>query len=90
MDVTTESIFGSLIGIVAVALAGLIVGALAKWFMPGKDPGGIFATILLGVAGSFIGAGIGHLLGLKNWAFALAIFGAMLLLLVYRQFRGAR
>ena len=91
MEQEVGSVLGSFFGIVIVAIFGLIVGALAKWIMPGKDPGGIFSTMLLGIVGSYIGAGIGHLIGLRgNWGFLLAVLGALLVLLVYRQFRRAR
>ena len=69
---------------------GLIVGLLAKFIMPGKDPGGIFITILIGIAGAFVGGFIGSLLGLGNvtgfnvGSFLLAIGGAVLLLILYR------
>jgi len=46
-----------------VALIGLIVGAIAKFLMPGKDPGGIIITMLLGIAGSFIATWIGQAVG---------------------------
>jgi len=69
---------------------GLIVGALAKWIMPGKDPGGIVVTMLIGIAGAFVGGFIGSLVGLGsvtgfNFAsVALALGGALLLLYGYR------
>ncbi len=44
-------------GILSWAIFGLIAGALAKWIMPGKDPGGIFITMLLGIAGALVGGG---------------------------------
>jgi uncharacterized membrane protein YeaQ/YmgE (transglycosylase-associated protein family) len=69
---------------------GFIAGVVAKLLMPGKDPGGFIITILLGIAGSLIGGFIGSLVGLKGgwWmSFALAVIGAMLLLMVYRLFR---
>jgi len=46
-----------------VALIGLVVGAIAKFIMPGKDPGGIIVTMLIGIAGSFIGTWLGRLVG---------------------------
>jgi uncharacterized membrane protein YeaQ/YmgE (transglycosylase-associated protein family) len=68
---------------------GLIIGALAKLFMPGKDPGGIIVTILLGIAGSVLGGYIGQLLGLyESGQFAgwiVSILGAIVLLILYRM-----
>ena len=69
---------------------GFIAGVVAKLLMPGRDPGGFIITILLGIAGSLIGGFLGSLVGLKGgwWmSFALAVIGAMLLLMVYRLFR---
>jgi uncharacterized membrane protein YeaQ/YmgE (transglycosylase-associated protein family) len=71
-----------------VAIIGLIVGALAKLIMPGKDPGGIIVTILLGIAGSFVGTFLGRAVGLyqSNEAagFIVSIIGAIILLALYR------
>lgn len=70
---------------------GLIVGVLAKWIMPGKDPGGFIITILIGIAGAFVGGFIGSLLGLGKvtgfnlGSLLLAVGGAILLLFVYRK-----
>ena len=72
-------------------IMGLIAGALAKWILPGDDPGGFFVTILIGVAGGmlggFIGAsmGIGTVAGFDLLSLGLAIGGAIILLLVYRM-----
>ena len=70
---------------------GLIAGALAKMIMPGKDPGGIIITILLGIAGSFVGGMLGRAFGLYQEGEAagliLSVVGAILLLIVYRLFR---
>lgn len=80
-------------GIISWIVLGLIVGAVAKWIMPGKDPGGIFVTILIGIAGAFIGGFIGSLLGLGSvtgfnlGSLLLAIVGALLLLYGYRLTR---
>jgi uncharacterized membrane protein YeaQ/YmgE (transglycosylase-associated protein family) len=69
-------------------LIGLLVGAVAKFFMPGKDPGGWIITILLGIAGSFVATFLGHAIGLyaegSAAGFIMSVFGAMLLLLIYR------
>jgi len=53
-------------GILTWIIMGLIVGILAKWIMPGKDPGGFIVTILIGIAGAFVGGFIGSLLGLVS------------------------
>jgi len=51
-------------GIISAIFIGLIVGAIAKFLMPGRDPGGWIVTILIGLAGSFIGTYLGQALGL--------------------------
>ena len=81
---------GGVIGLALVALIGLVIGAVAKWLMPGKDPGGWFVTILLGIAGSWIGSFLVTMLALKSVAAELvaAVLGAMLLLGAYRLFKG--
>ncbi len=77
-------------GILSWIIMGLIVGVLAKWIMPGKDPGGIIVTICIGIAGAFLGGFIGPLLGIGDVSgfnlisFILAIGGAILLLVLYR------
>jgi len=78
-------------------LIGLVIGAVAKFLMPGKDPGGFFVTILLGLAGSAVGFLIfTELLGIgDDQAFDLggligAIIGVMILLGVYRKVAGDR
>lgn len=69
-------------------VVGLIVGALAKFIMPGKDPGGAIVTILIGIAGSFIAGFLGHALGWYNVGegpgIIGSIVGAIVLLGVYR------
>jgi uncharacterized membrane protein YeaQ/YmgE (transglycosylase-associated protein family) len=71
-------------------IMGGIAGALAKWIMPGDDPGGIFVTILIGIAGGFLGGfigtqlGIGAVTGFNIMSLLLAIGGAIILLLAYR------
>jgi uncharacterized membrane protein YeaQ/YmgE (transglycosylase-associated protein family) len=78
---------GGVIGILLLALIGLVIGAVAKLLMPGKDPGGWFVTILLGIAGSWIGGFLASALGLRGQAvsFIAAVIGAMLLLVIYRM-----
>jgi len=69
---------------------GLIVGALAKLVMPGRDPGGIIITILLGIAGAVLGGFIGRSLGwygpTDSAGFIMALVGSVFLLWMYRQF----
>ena len=71
-------------------LFGLIVGAIAKLVMPGKDPGGIFVTMGLGIAGALVAGFLGRTLGGyqpdEAAGFITATLGAVLLLFVYRQF----
>jgi uncharacterized membrane protein YeaQ/YmgE (transglycosylase-associated protein family) len=80
-------------GILSWIVMGLIVGAVAKWIMPGKDPGGIIVTICLGIAGAFVGGFVGSVLGLGGvtgfniGGFLLATGGAILLLIVYRTLK---
>ena len=73
------------------ALIGLVVGALAKLIMPGKDPGGIIVTMLLGIAGSFLGTWIGKLLGWyqegQSAGFIMSLIGALILLAIYHFIR---
>ncbi|HVP28123.1 MAG TPA: GlsB/YeaQ/YmgE family stress response membrane protein [Myxococcota bacterium] len=74
-------------------VVGLIVGSLAKWVMPGRDPGGIIVTSLLGVAGALVGGaiasalGIGSFTGFNLGSLAIATAGAVLLLFAYRRLR---
>jgi uncharacterized membrane protein YeaQ/YmgE (transglycosylase-associated protein family) len=74
-----------------VAIIGLIAGAVAKFIMPGKDPGGIFITMLLGIAGSFIATWIGQAVGWygpdQGAGFIASVVGAVILLAIYHLFR---
>ena len=76
---------GGVIGLLIVAVVGLVIGVIAKLLMPGKDPGGWFMTIVLGIAGSWVGALIANALGISGGAGLIAaVLGAMLILFVYR------
>jgi uncharacterized membrane protein YeaQ/YmgE (transglycosylase-associated protein family) len=74
------------------ALIGLIVGAVAKLLMPGKDPGGIIVTMLLGIAGSLLATWIGGAVGLyqpgASAGFIMSVLGAIVLLGIYRVIKG--
>lgn len=74
-------------------LIGLIAGAIAKFIMPGDDPGGWIITMLLGVAGAFVGGFLFQMLGIgEGGAAGLigAIIGALILLALYRLFVGRK
>ena len=74
-----------------VILIGLVVGALAKLIMPGKDPGGFVVTILLGIAGSVVATWIGRAVGWyqpdQSAGFIMSVIGAIILLGIYHMFR---
>ena len=80
-------------GILSWIILGLIAGALAKWIMPGNDGMGIIMTILLGIAGAFVGGFLASLIGLGSTtalnfgSIVIATAGAFLLLFVYRQIK---
>ncbi len=80
-------------GILSWILIGLLVGALAKWLMPGPDPGGFILTTGLGIAGALVGGaiasavGIGGFSGFNLPSLVIAIAGAMLLLFLHRKLR---
>ena len=80
-------------GILSWILLGLIAGALAKLMVPGKDPGGFFVTILIGIAGGVLGGFLGRFIGLgKIESFDLggifiATVGAIVLLVIYHLIR---
>jgi uncharacterized membrane protein YeaQ/YmgE (transglycosylase-associated protein family) len=72
--------------IIWIILVGLVIGAIAKLLMPGRDPGGCIVTILLGIAGALVGTWIGRLFIGANYVagWIMSIVGAMILLLLYR------
>ena len=81
-------------GILTWIVLGLIVGALAKWIMPGNDPGGIFITILIGIAGALLGGflstalGFGAVTGFNLGSVVIAVLGSLVLLFGYRRLKG--
>ena len=76
-------------GLLLWIVFGLIAGAAAKFIMPGRDPGGIIVTILLGVAGALVGGFIGRAMGLysagQSAGWIMSILGAVILLALYRM-----
>jgi uncharacterized membrane protein YeaQ/YmgE (transglycosylase-associated protein family) len=74
-------------------IIGLIVGAVAKFLMPGKDPGGIWITMAIGIAGSILATYLGQAIGWyqagQGAGFMMSVVGAILLLLIYRVIRNA-
>lgn len=75
-------------------IVGLIVGAIAKFLMPGRDPGGFIITMLLGVAGAFVASFLGDRLGWYEQGepagFIASVVGAVILLAIYRAVIGRR
>ena len=80
-------------GILSWIVLGLVVGIIAKLLMPGKDPGSIFMTIILGIAGAIGGGfissaiGFGKVTGFDFRSLIIAVGGAVLLLIIYRKFK---
>ncbi|HWP92747.1 MAG TPA: GlsB/YeaQ/YmgE family stress response membrane protein [Thermodesulfobacteriota bacterium] len=78
-------------GILSWIILGLIAGAIAKLILPGKDPGGIIVTIVIGIVGAIIGGYIATLLGLGSvtgfniGSLIIAVIGSIVLLLIYRM-----
>ncbi len=79
-----------MLSFIGLILFGLVVGIVAKLLMPGRDPGGLIITILLGIAGSLLGGYIGRSLGLygpgQGAGFFMALLGSVILLVLYRMF----
>ena len=80
--------------IIWTILIGLIVGIVAKFLMPGRDPGGFIITVLIGIAGSLIATYLGRFMGYyqvgESAGFIAAVLGAIVLLFVYRLVAGKR
>jgi uncharacterized membrane protein YeaQ/YmgE (transglycosylase-associated protein family) len=80
-------------GILTWILFGLVAGVIAKFLMPGSDPGGFIITIVLGILGAMVGGflgtklGVGDVSGFNVPSMALAVGGAIVLLLIYRMVR---
>jgi len=80
-------------GFLVWIILGLVVGVIAKLIMPGKDPGGFIITIILGIAGAFVGGfiaskiGFGTVTGFDIRSLIIAVGGAVLLLIAYRMIK---
>lgn len=78
-----------MLSILWMCLIGLLAGALAKFLMPGKDPGGLIVAILLGIAGSLVAGYLGRAMGLyaegEGAGFIMSVVGAIILLALYRM-----
>ncbi len=76
-------------GVIGWILFGLVVGIVAKFLMPGRDPGGFIVTILLGIAGALVGGYLGRAVGWYGQSdpvgFLMAVLGAIVLLALYRM-----
>jgi uncharacterized membrane protein YeaQ/YmgE (transglycosylase-associated protein family) len=87
-----------MISLIGTLIIGLVVGALARLIVPGKEPGGCLMTMVIGIAGSFVAFYIGRLLGwtyghpdrLNPVGFIPSLFGAIILLIVYNLIRRRR
>lgn len=80
-------------GWLAWIVFGLIAGIAAKFIMPGRDPGGLIVTILIGIVGALLGGwlatqfGLGAITGFDIRSFIIAVIGSLILLFIYRRFR---
>ena len=87
MDFSTDSY-------IWMILIGLVIGAVAKLLMPGRDPGGCIITMLIGIAGAFLASYLGEKMGIYPVSgfgrFIAAVIGAMVLLLLYRLIAGRK
>jgi uncharacterized membrane protein YeaQ/YmgE (transglycosylase-associated protein family) len=84
----------AMISLLWECIIGLVVGAVAKLLMPGKDPGGIWITMALGILGSIVATYLGRVIGWyregQSAGFVMSVIGAILLLTIYRYIRGKK
>jgi uncharacterized membrane protein YeaQ/YmgE (transglycosylase-associated protein family) len=83
-------VFGGSHGIIMTFLIGLVVGIIAKFLTPGRDPGGFIITAIIGIVGSFLATWLGQALGWyqagQSAGWIASIVGAIILLIIYRLF----
>src|SRR5689334_5382038 len=83
-------VFGGTHGIIMTVIIGLVVGIIAKFLMPGKDPGGFIITAIIGIVGSFVATWLGQALGWyhagETAGWSGSVIGAIILLIIYRLF----
>ena len=83
-------LFGGSHGIFMIFIIGLVVGIIAKFLTPGRDPGGFIITAILGIVGSFVATWLGQALGWyevgQTAGWIASVIGAIILLLIYRMF----
>lgn len=81
-------------GILWTILIGFVVGIVAKFLMPGRDPAGFIITVIIGVVGSVIATYLGRFMGFyqvgESAGFIAAVLGAIILLFIYRAVTGKR
>ena len=81
-------VFGGSYGIIMTFIIGLIVGIIAKFLTPGRDPGGFIITAILGITGALVGGFVGRLIGWYGEGdpvgFIMAVAGSIIVLAVYR------
>ena len=83
-------------GFLTWVIFGLLAGSIAKFLMPGKDPGGCFITIILGIVGASVGGWVGTQLGWGSVtefdirSLGIAVLGSLVLLLLYRMIAGRK
>jgi uncharacterized membrane protein YeaQ/YmgE (transglycosylase-associated protein family) len=88
-----QLLWRDIVGIISWIILGLIAGLIAKWIMPGPDPGGIFITIAIGIIGAVIGGfiatrlGYGGVDGINLGSLFVAVLGSIILLFGYRMIR---
>jgi uncharacterized membrane protein YeaQ/YmgE (transglycosylase-associated protein family) len=89
-----------MIDIIGWIIFGLVAGLLARWLLPGKDPGGCIVTVVLGIAGAVVGGFVARVMGVANsltlgdrnflMQLLFAVIGAVIILAVYRMVAGKR